>query len=142
LGNLSEALVAFDTSIAVSERLMEQEPDNPEWKRRLANGNERRGEILSKQKDYPLALASFDRAFDLRRQLASHDPGSGLWRYELALLYGKIGDLRVDQGDTSGALQDYWNSLQILESLGGRVNRYRADSDDVRRSKLQKGTTN
>src|SRR5262249_4751192 len=49
--------------------------------------------------------------------LAQSDPGNGRWQRDLAVSYGKVGNVQVVQGDLPAALSSYQAVLGLMERL-------------------------
>jgi len=54
---------------------------------------------------------------DIISRLAEADPDNAGWQRDLSVSHNKIGDVRVEQGDLSGALESYRASMAIRERL-------------------------
>ena len=53
----------------------------------------------------------------IAERLAEADPNNAGWQRDLSVSHNKIGDVLVDQGDLSGALDSYRPSMAIRERL-------------------------
>ena len=63
------------------------------------------------------ALASYGKAFEIRRELAAADPGNTKLALELSLSLGSLGDLYWAKGNYPEALDKYKQALAIADAL-------------------------
>jgi len=103
------------------EQLRAESRGDPTLLRDLAASYERMGELRGDpahpdKSDSAAALGEYQRAVDLRRQIADAS-GAAADRRDLALSLVKLGDGEVRGGDTKRAAESYQSAWQIARSL-------------------------
>ena len=63
------------------------------------------------------ALASYEEGLAIRRKLLALDEGNTLWRRDVAVGLGEIGDVKTMQSDQAGALSALEESLAAFRRL-------------------------
>jgi tetratricopeptide (TPR) repeat protein len=110
--DLSAALTSYQASLAIRDRLAKADPGNAGWQRDLSVSYEKIGDVHTDRGDTLQAIAAFDRALRIYRELQAHNPADiqshifsvvPLWR--LGLLKGR------------GGRADLEAALAILERL-------------------------
>jgi len=69
------------------------------------------------ERSLPEALQSYRDMFAIRDRLAKSNPGNATWQYNLAVGYGRIGDVQLAQGNLPEALQSYNEAFAIRDRL-------------------------
>ena len=92
-GNLSEALEAYQSSLAISERLASADRGNAGWQRDLSVSQEKIGDVLRAQGNLSEALEAYQSSLAISERLASADRGNAGWQRDLSVSQEKIGDV-------------------------------------------------
>jgi tetratricopeptide (TPR) repeat protein len=116
-GKLGEAQVAFAEYLAISRRLVEQDPSNAGWQRELAVAHSRVGDVLQAQGKLGEAQAAFAENLAISRRLAEQDPSNAGWQRELALAHSRVGDVLQAQGKLGEAQAAFAENLAISRRL-------------------------
>ena len=104
-GKLTEALAAFEESLAISRRLAEQDPNNAGWQSDLAAAHNRVGGVLQAQGKLTEAMAAFKESLAISRRLAEQDPSNAGWQSDLAAAHNRVGGVLEAQGKLTEARQ-------------------------------------
>ncbi|WP_224360257.1 tetratricopeptide repeat protein [Hyalangium versicolor] len=115
--DIGAPLTAFRASLAIAERLAQQDPGNSQWQRDLFLSHHQVGDVLLAQDDTEGALSSFQAALPIAERLTQQDPHDSLWQYHLGFNHRRVGNVLLAQGDTEGALHSFQASLAIAERL-------------------------
>jgi tetratricopeptide (TPR) repeat protein len=107
----------YRKSLAIRERLVAVDPDNPEWSRLLAGNCERIGDVLRDDGRRSEALEFYRRSLAIREKLAAADPASVRRQSDLTIPYDRIANELLAQGQRAEALALYKKSLEIRERL-------------------------
>jgi hypothetical protein len=94
-GDRAGALREYQASLALKERLVQQDPDNVEWQRGLAISHERVGDVLLAQGDRARALREYQTSLARSERLAQQDPGNVEWQRDLARIKAKLNETRA-----------------------------------------------
>jgi tetratricopeptide (TPR) repeat protein len=116
-GDLFGALKNYRDSLALREKLANQDPANAGWQRDLSVSYEKVGDVLSDQGELSDALKSYRDSLAIREKLVNRDPANAGWQRDLSISYNKVGTVLSAQGELSGALKSYRDSLAIAEKL-------------------------
>jgi tetratricopeptide (TPR) repeat protein len=114
MGRLDEALEAAraaETVVPADVR------DNTRVQGLLLSIAQRTADVQSDLNDHRAALASYQRALAMARNLAQADPQNAMWRDELATTLGEVGDQLRATGDARGALAPLAESRDIYRSF-------------------------
>jgi tetratricopeptide (TPR) repeat protein len=115
-GDLSLALSKFEKGVALQEELQQSDPTNPQWEIYLSPNYVAVADILEKLNRPKDALIYYQRAFDVRRDLAIRALGNPDWQEKFADAAKALGDRSVGlaQIDAFRAPARTWKRL--LES--------------------------
>ena len=116
-GEGAAALTAYRASLAIRERLAQQDPNNAEWQRDLTVSHDRIGDMLAAQGEGAAALTAYRASLAIRERLAQQDPNNAEWQRDLSVSHDRIGDMLAAQGEGAAALTAYRASLAIRERL-------------------------
>lgn len=116
-GDLVGALAAYRESLAIKQRLKENDPSNMGWQRDLSVGHSNVGDVLGNQGDLEGALVAYRESLTIFQSLAATDPLGVGWQRDLSVSHNRVGDVLFDQGDLEGALVAHRESLAIIQSL-------------------------
>jgi tetratricopeptide (TPR) repeat protein len=75
------------------------------------------GDIKQHRGDLGAALVIYREVESIAERLAKSDPGNPSWQRELAVSYGKVGEVLVAQGNLPEALASHQASLAIMDGL-------------------------
>jgi hypothetical protein len=103
-GDLAEALVSSQDSLATRDRLANTNPDSASSQHDLSISHIKIGDVLVAQGNYRLSLV-------IRRRHARLDPQ---WQRDLAVAHGKIASVLAQQGETLGALKAFRQARAII----------------------------
>ena len=116
-GDLSGALQSYGDSLAIRERLVQQNSKNIEWQRDLAVGIAKVGDVLNDQGDSSGALEKYNAALAVLENAAKQEPSNAATRRELSFELERVGGVLEDRGDLTRALQSYLDCLAIRQTL-------------------------
>jgi tetratricopeptide (TPR) repeat protein len=114
---LNEALVSYRASLAIRERLTNDQPSSTVWQRGLSLTHWKIGDVLSDQGKRDEALNSYLASLAILERLAADDPGSARFQRDLSGSLVRVGDALHLQGKFDEALACYRDSLAIRERL-------------------------
>jgi tetratricopeptide (TPR) repeat protein len=116
-GDLAAARPQFEAYLDVSGRLVEQDPDNLEWRRELSYAHSNLGSLLEAEDDLEGALAHFRATLAIDEELAAAEPASLEARSELAASHNTVGVVLQDLGRLSEAGEHLRAELDLRRSL-------------------------
>ena len=113
---------AFDLTLRaekLSTAFVKKYPDNPTFKHLLYASKFRVGDQLAKalKENAAKAESEYVDAFDIAKQLASHEPGNANYQHDVIFALNKLGDIYQYRKDWSGALERYDEGLRISKSI-------------------------
>ena len=114
-GNLDEALESYRTSLAVGERLVASDSNNPLWLRNLVQAQDGVAGVLLVQGKLDEALESYRASLSISERFAAAEGGE--WQRDVAGSRDKIGNVLLAQGKLDEALESYRAALAIAERL-------------------------
>jgi tetratricopeptide (TPR) repeat protein len=65
------------------------------------------------------ARDAYKESLSIARKLAEQDPGNWTWQHDLGVSWERIGYVRQDQNDLTGAAEAYEFELQVFGKLSG-----------------------
>jgi hypothetical protein len=117
-GEGAAALTAYRASLAIRERLAQQDPNNAQWQRDLSVSHDRIGDMLAAQGEGAAALTAYRASLAIAERLAQQDPNNAEWQTDVVVSYWKLAqsnaDIAVDQVDRRALLE---RGLAILHRL-------------------------
>ena len=125
IGDTTDALVQFQSELAIRERLAVQYPANAALQLDLSISYDCIGGILKTQGELAGALAEYRKALAIRERIVAQNvaqnPGNaGWWQDELSMSYDRIGGILEAQGDMAGSFAEYRKALAIRERLAAQ----------------------
>ena len=117
LGDLSQALKAFDDSLAITKLLVATDRSNTQWQRDLSVAYSKVSDVLKAQGKLDEALKLYRDRLAISERLAASDRTNTQWQNDLSISYEEVGDVLVPQGKLDEALKAYGDSLAIRERL-------------------------
>ena len=110
-GNLTEALVNYQTALDIRKHLAQSDPENASWQRDLSVSHEKIGDVLVEQGNLTEALVNYQTQLDIAKHLAQSDPENASWQRDLAWSHWRI----AQHGNKS---RDSWGEVvRILQLL-------------------------
>jgi uncharacterized membrane-anchored protein len=94
-GDQAQALIAYRASLAIRERLAEDDPSNATAQRDLFVSCTKLGSAEAQQQNAAEASGYFRRARDIIRSLADRDPSNAQWQQDLAWVQHRLEHLHV-----------------------------------------------
>ena len=116
-GNRSAALLEYEKSLKISEKLAASDPKNSDWQRDLSVSYEKVAGILEVQGEREKALLEYEKSLAIREKLAASDPKNSDWQRDLSVSFNKVAGILEAQGEREKALLEYEKSLAIREKL-------------------------
>ncbi len=117
LGDLEQALKAYQDNLAITERLAATDRSNTQWQRDLSISYEKVGDVLMAQGNLNDALKAYRDSLAIAERLAAADRSNTLWQSDLSTAYSEVGDVLQLQGNLDDALKAYRDVLAIRERL-------------------------
>lgn len=113
LGDIDSALESRRKALAISERILRQNPNDKTARSFMAMADASLAEDLVKKGDRTAALTYYQSALDILKSSESQG-GPGQQR-KIGLLYQRIGNIQTMDGDNQGALLNYRKRAEITE---------------------------
>jgi serine/threonine protein kinase/tetratricopeptide (TPR) repeat protein len=137
--DINAALEQYRQSLAIDTKLREADPDNAQSRLDCASSHDNIGGLLMKKGDLSGALASEDRARELRELVAGKDEKNTELRGDLAFNYKQLGAVNAALAKKSGDPQ-YWQAarrwyergLEMLRELQRRGALDRDGAEDMK----------
>lgn len=117
VGDLAKARKAYEAGQMTAAGLTDAEPDNRNWRDKLAASTLKIGDVLRDQGNSKGALTAYEDGLSLRKDLAKANPDDAAERGLEAAAYLKVGALHKLQGNTDKALAAYEASRDIVKAL-------------------------
>ena len=115
-GDLSGALKSYRDGLHICQRLAKQDPRQCGWQRDLSGATQESARCRALRATWQARSRATATAL-IFQKLAKQDPGNADWQRDLSVSYIEVGNVQSEQGDLSGALKSYRDSLGILEKL-------------------------
>ncbi len=116
-GTLADACAIYEESERHALRLIEDEPENPEWQRNLASSHDRLGDVAVAQGRLDEAARRSADSLAIAENLAKGDPGNTERQRDLSVNHVKLGDVAAAQGKLDEAARRFADSFAIVEKL-------------------------
>ncbi|MEM8954308.1 MAG: hypothetical protein AAGD22_09180 [Verrucomicrobiota bacterium] len=117
IGTEDELLAALKASSEVTERLLEKQPGDSQWRRRLALNYRELGMLQMAHGDFSEANDSVTRALRMLDQLDRESPGDADTKFEIAVCHGALGDIAEKERDPDAALVHHTECIDALIPL-------------------------
>lgn len=101
------------TAAQLANRLVEQEPGNPEWRRMLGFSYHLVGSLLYTEKEHEQALQSLHKALSIRETLAQEDAAVPRLKEEVANTLDRLGACSAAQGHLDEACSYFRRALEL-----------------------------
>lgn len=95
LGNLTDALKAFDTARALMEPLAASDPSNTGWQRDLSVSHEKIGDLEEARGDVAAAAAAYERSLPIAADLAARFPDHPQFQGDIDITHRRLAALRA-----------------------------------------------
>ncbi len=122
LGDTDGAMKSYRRSLEIRQKLVDNEPRNRVLLHDLADSHEGVGDILYTVSDLKGGLQSYQKAVVIRERIVAEEPDNPDYRYSLANVLGKRGDISgmegfPNLGDLPTALESYRRTVGLYEEL-------------------------
>jgi tetratricopeptide (TPR) repeat protein len=117
LGALPQALISYQDSLTIIERLVQSDPRKADWRRDLSLSYNKVGSAQMALGDLTGAFTSYQNSLAITAGLAQSDPDDAGLQRDLSVSYERVGNVQVAQGKMSEALASYKASLAIADRL-------------------------
>ncbi len=122
LGDTDGAMKSYRRSLEIRQKLVDKEPRNRVLLHDLADSHEGVGDILYTVSDLKGGLQSYEKAVVIRERIVAEEPDNPDYRYSLANVLGKRGDISgmegfPNLGDLPTALESYRKVVALYEEL-------------------------
>src|SRR6516165_12774774 len=117
LGDLEQAIKAYQEGLAIAEHLAAKDPGNTKWQRDLWVSYGRLGDALVEKGKLEEALKAYRDSLAIAERLSISDPSYAQWQYDTSFSHLKLGDVLVAQGKLDEALRACQSALTIRERL-------------------------
>jgi tetratricopeptide (TPR) repeat protein len=107
IGDVRGALDSFRKGLALSQRLHELEPENPQFMHDLAAAHNRIGGILQRMGDMPGAAGSYEASLRITHRRGSLEPQNPEALRDLMIGHAKVAESQELRGDAKAALAGY-----------------------------------
>ncbi len=114
LGDVESALENHRKARAIAERIFRAKPKDASAGMALAGVDANFASDLVKKGDRRGALASYKEALDIVQPLAVSSPN---YRRSVSLIYQRIGNVQMMDGDSAAAMKNYRARLEITERI-------------------------
>lgn len=125
-GRAEEALAAYDGSVTIRRKFLEQDPDDAERKRDLGVSLERVGDAKLILQDVDGARQAYAENLQIRQGAGTNDSEA---KHALSVSFAKVGDAELQAGDSEKALEAFRAAQQLLDNLA------KADPQNVDRQR-------
>ena len=116
LGDVEAALENHRKALAIAERFFRERPNDASTGLMLAICNSNVAGDLVKEGERSAALASYEKARDLLQSLAGNSTSTA-YKHGLGIMYQRIGNVQMMDGDSAGAIKNYRARLEITEKM-------------------------
>lgn len=117
LGQREKSFESYNKALSIRENLVEIEPSNVEFRRKLASTYRKLGGANWVKADVAEGLDKYRKAFEINRKLNEELPNDSEIRYQLAMTQGDYGQMLFASGDSEGALSNTRQAQTIMEQL-------------------------
>ena len=117
LGHHQQAVESYSKALEIKEKLIAAEPDNVEFRRKLATGYKKLGDMRWVEADASGSLDYYRKSLEITLNLAAELPGNLEISLETALNYGSYGRMLGAVGRVDESLENLRKSVTIMEEL-------------------------
>ena len=117
LGDLPGALENHRKALAIAEQALRFYPDNPAALRSVAIYELKIGEDQVELGERALGVENYRKGLDIYKKLAAKAPSPQITR-DTHLIYTRIGNAQLMDGNTKGAIENYQIALTMLQEAG------------------------
>jgi len=89
-GRLDAALDSFQKSLAIIERLVQDDPSNAKWQHELGAAHIHLGDMYQSQDRRVAARASYQKSLAILEQLVQEDPANPGWQRDLSIAHSRL----------------------------------------------------
>ena len=93
---------AYGDGLAITEKLVAQDPSNTGWQSDLSASFDRIGDAQSARGNLEAALQAYGDGLAITEKLVAQDPSNTGWQRDLSVNFIKIGDVRARAGRSGG----------------------------------------
>jgi tetratricopeptide (TPR) repeat protein len=117
LGSFGPALDAFRDSLALSQKLHQRSPENPEWLFALSNAWFWVGNTHWQKGNLDAAVVPMTEYLKAAQRLIQLDHSNRKWRLERGYALGSLGALAFARGENLEAIRNYEAAREVTEKL-------------------------
>jgi tetratricopeptide (TPR) repeat protein len=117
LGQTAEAIAGYRAALAKQQKLAEDFPAVPEYRRNLARAHNNLGAVQADRNQVEQATEQFRKALAVRQKLADEFPTEPEYYLDLAGSHNNLGLLLTAQNQREQAAEHYRKALAILQKL-------------------------
>lgn len=115
-GDAETARARFVEYQSLSQRLVEQHPQDLDFLAQLADSHYRLGSLAWESGTLDLALEQFRRQLEATKTLAEREPAEPRWQLQLAYCYTNMGQIQRAEWNLTAALEEFTKALAINEA--------------------------
>jgi serine/threonine-protein kinase len=115
-----EAMRAYQTALAIAERLSVEDPANLNWRIELADCQARLGNIQALEGKNDVAIAAYRSAVATYRTLRGVDASNRKWGTKLAQTLTTLVELQIRGGELDAALASYEQARVAVRELAAQ----------------------
>ena len=116
-GDLEIALAEYRLAIGILDILLTRDSTNASWQNLLAPWYAQYGALLKQKGDLTSAIDQYEKAYELRREVALRDPAVVSRQHALATAGISLADLLMEQQQELKALELYRGAIGIMDDL-------------------------
>lgn len=117
LGDLAQAEGAYQAAQKILAQLVQDYPNEADYKLDLATAYTNYGSLLTKKGDYTAAALAFQDALKIQEEQFKANPNESRVRLDLAICHNEQGNLFQTLSKIDLAVQEYEASLKLYEGL-------------------------
>ncbi|MGE3489800.1 MAG: protein kinase [Vicinamibacterales bacterium] len=117
--DLPGALIAYEESLALAERVTRGDPGNAAWQLGLGTSHFYVGDIKRRRGDLDGALVHFRAYQEIARRLVERDPSNVEWKLELSYGYSNVAAILSGRGDLAGARAQLERTRALQTEIAG-----------------------
>jgi serine/threonine-protein kinase len=117
LGRTEEALPGYRQALTIRQKLVDDFPAVPEYRKDLAYTHANLGVVLAEKIEWKEAMEHYDKALAIKQKLAGEFPDVHDYQSDLASTHNNLGALLVAQNQLAKAAEQYEKALVIQRKL-------------------------